>query len=56
MTRVMNEQQKQSIVNLIPLGRIGRVDDVAELVYFLASDANQYITGQVFHVDGGLVI
>lgn len=56
MTRVMNEQQKQSIVNLIPLGRIGRVDDVAELVYFLASDANQYITGQVFHIDGGLVI
>lgn len=56
MTQALNEQQKQAIVNMIPLGRVGQVNDVAELVHFLVSDANQYITGQVIHVDGGLVI
>ena len=43
-------------MNMIPLGRVGRVEDVAELVNFLVSDANQYITGQVIHVDSGLAI
>ncbi|MBR5613730.1 MAG: 3-oxoacyl-ACP reductase FabG [Clostridia bacterium] len=39
----------------IPLGRIGRAEDVADSAYFLASDAAQYITGQVLVVDGGMI-
>ena len=45
-----------NIIKNIPLGRIGKVDDVSELVMFLASDEASYITGQTISVDGGLLM
>jgi 3-oxoacyl-[acyl-carrier protein] reductase len=44
----------EEIVKTIPLGRIGKTSDVAELVSFLCSDKAEYITGQVFQVNGGI--
>ena len=49
-------EKKKQITDLIPLNRIGSVDDVANCVMFLLSDAAQYMTGQVVVVDGGLAI
>ena len=43
-----------SIVNFIPLKRLGRPEEIAPMVVFLASDAASYITGQVFSINGGL--
>ena len=43
-------------VNEIPLGRMGEPNEVAEVIYFLSSEASDYITGQVVSPDGGLTI
>lgn len=54
MTDVLPENIKEEMKKIIPLGRFGRVEDVANAVIFLASPASGYITGQVIHVNGGM--
>jgi 3-oxoacyl-[acyl-carrier protein] reductase len=54
MVKDMTEQLKQRILRRTPLGRLARVEDVANAVQFLASDQASFITGQTIVVDGGI--
>lgn len=56
MTNGLSDAVKESINNQIPLKRVGMPEEVAKAVYFLASEENSYITGQVLNVDGGMLI
>ena len=56
MTKVLSDEQKKSVLDMIPLSRMGSVDDISNAVAFLASDEAAYITGQVISVDGGMNI
>lgn len=51
---VIGERYKQAYIQRVPLGRIGRLDDVAAAIEMLASADNTFLTGQVLSVDGGL--
>lgn len=56
MTSAMNEQVIEKSVEMIPLKRIGKAEEIAHMAAFLASEKADYITGQVFAVDGGMTI
>jgi 3-oxoacyl-[acyl-carrier protein] reductase len=56
MTAGLGDEFKQNAVKQIPLGRIGRPQDVASAVAFLASDDSSYITGHVLSVNGGMLM
>lgn len=56
MTSAMNEQVIEKSIEMIPLKRIGKAEEIAYMAAFLASEKADYITGQVFAVDGGMTI
>ena len=54
MTAVLSDDVKQKMIDVIPLKRTGKSEDIAQAALFFASDASSYITGQVLPVDGGM--
>ncbi|MCS5661161.1 MAG: SDR family oxidoreductase [Dehalococcoidia bacterium] len=52
----MTDKQKETIMTWIPMQRFGEVDDIANMVGYLASQKAKYVTGQVISVDGGMAI
>lgn len=54
MTRALPEAQRDALQSQIPLGRLGRPEDVAAAVVYLASPGGAYVTGSVLHVNGGM--
>ena len=54
MTSFLNDEQKEEIIGQLSIKRVGKPEDIANMVAFLCSDESEYITGQVFPVDGGL--
>ena len=56
MTKNILEHNKEEVIKNIPLKRIGLPEDISSLTNFLASDNASYITGQTFHVNGGMLM
>jgi 3-oxoacyl-[acyl-carrier protein] reductase len=56
MTAAMSAEARTAMASVIPLERVGKPDDIANAVLFLASDLAAYVTGQVLVVDGGMVM
>ncbi|MDB4861385.1 3-oxoacyl-ACP reductase FabG [Alphaproteobacteria bacterium] len=56
MTDKLNNKQKNTILDKIPMKRFGESNEIADLVYFLSSDQSRYITGQNIHINGGMLM
>lgn len=56
MTQGLAEDQKKTLINQVPLARLGEVTDIAHAVLFLASNLSTYITGSTIHVNGGMLM
>jgi 3-oxoacyl-[acyl-carrier protein] reductase len=56
MTRVLDEEVRQKLIEQIPLARLGLPEDVARCVNFLVSDKSSYVTGQVINLNGGMLM
>ena len=54
MTSFLDDQNKESIIEQLSIKRIGKPEDISNVVSFLCNDESEYITGQVIPVDGGL--
>src|SRR6201986_3798239 len=56
MTDVLNEKQRETILSQVPAARLGTPEDIASAAVFLATNEAGYITGQTFHVNGGMAM
>ena len=56
MTEKLKSEQKDYYLSRIPMSRFGQPVDIANTVFFLASDESSYITGQNFHINGGMLM
>lgn len=56
MTAVLPDKVKEQIHEQIPLKRMGKASEVADVIYFLGSEQSSYITGQVINIDGGMIM
>jgi 3-oxoacyl-[acyl-carrier protein] reductase len=54
MTDELNDAQKATILGTVPMGRLGKADEIAAAVVYLASSEGAYVTGQTLHVNGGM--
>ncbi len=56
MTDVLTDQQKEAIATRIPAGRMGKPEEIAAAVVYLASEEAAYITGETIHINGGMAM
>ena len=56
MTSFLSEENKENIIEQLSIKRIGKPEDISNVVSFLSSEESEYITGQVISVDGGLTV
>ena len=54
--KTIDKKMMQNMIERIPMGRMGKIEEIASAVYFLSSEESAYITGQVLHVNGGLTM